>query len=365
MNQSPETKLIQHRLSILELADYLGNVTEACRRKGLSRNQFYEYKRRFQTHGLEGLKDLPPIAKHHPFTTPPDVMDRIEAIALENPSYGCNRLEALLAREGIRVSYVTIQKILNDKHLGSRYERWLALEQRAHETPMELTGAQIAYIEKQNPCFRERHVESGAPGELLSQDTFFVGVLKGVGKVYLHAVVDTFGSTAFGLLHTGKQPEAAAAVLHNEVLPFYRHHGLPVKSVLTDNGREYCGTDAHPYEVYLALNDIEHRRTKVRHPQTNGFVERFNRTVLDEFFRVTFRQTFYESLEPLQKDLDDWLAHYNTERPHLGYRNMGRTPMETIELYLSEQKPRTVKKKATTLSKPASKSSSKRVTKGR
>ncbi len=186
-----------------------------------------------------------------------------------------------------------------------------------------------------------------------------------MGKVYLHAVVDTFGSGAFGLLHTGKQPEEAAAVLHNEVLPFYRHHGLPMKSVLTDNGREYCGTDAHPYEVYLALNDIEHRRTKVRHPQTNGFVERLNRSLLDEFLCVTFRQTFYESLEPLQMDLDEWLAHYNTERPHLGYRNMGRTPMETIELYLSEQKPRTAKKKATIPSKPASKSSSKRVTIGR
>ncbi|TCW60048.1 integrase core domain-containing protein, partial [Treponema sp. J25] len=165
-------------------------------------------------------------------------------------------------------------------------------------------------------------------------DTFFVGTLKGGGRVYLHTVVDTYGSYAFGFLHTTKQPEAAVAVVHNEVLPFYQTHGITVKAILTDNGREYCGTEAHPYELYLALNDIEHRRTQVRHPQTNGFVERFNRTVLDEFFRIVFRQNLYESLESLQEDLDQWLHEYNYERPHLGYRNQGRRPWETIDLFL-------------------------------
>ena len=111
---------------------------------------------------------------------------------------------------------------------------------------------------------------------MLSADTFFVGTLKGIGKVYLHAVVDTYGSYAFGFLHVSKQPEAAVAVLHNEVLPFYRQLEVPVKAVLTDNGREFCGSDNHPYELYLELSGIEHRRTKIRSPKTNGFVERFN-----------------------------------------------------------------------------------------
>ena len=160
-----------------------------------------------------------------------------------------------------------------------------------------------------------------------------MGHLKGIGKVYLHAVVDTFGSHAFGFLHPSKRPEAAVTVLHNDVLPFYRKHGLKVSAVLTDNGREYCGVEGHPYETYLELNDIEHRRTRVRRPQTNGFVERFNRTVLEEFFRVKFRERFYESVEALQKDLDAWLRFYNRERPHLGYRNQGRTPYETVLQY--------------------------------
>lgn len=243
----------------------------------------------------------------------------------------------MLALEGIRVSAITIQKILNDNGLGTKVERWLALEAKNAERVIEITPEQAAFLEKLNPCFKERHVESSAPGGLLSADTFFVGSLKGVGKVYLHAVVDTFGSHAFSFLHVSKQPEAAVAVLHNDVLPFYRTLDLPVGAVLTDNGREFCGTENHPYELYLDLNGIDHRRTKVRTPKTNGFVERFNGTVLDEFFRVKLRETFYDSVEALQVDLDAWLVHYNTERPHLGYRNMGRRPIETVMSFISQE----------------------------
>jgi transposase InsO family protein len=253
---------------------------------------------------------------------------------MANPTRGCNWLHDRLQLEGVNVSAPTIQNLLNKHDLGSRYARLLKLESQACQHEIELTPEQAAWIEKANPCFRERHVESSRPGELLCADTFFVGTLKGVGKVYLHAVVDTYGSYAFGYLHTSKQPEAAALVLHNDVLPFYQQHGLTVGAVLTDNGREFCGTDSHPYELCLALNDIEHRRTQVRKPQTNGFIERFNRTALDEFFRIAFRTTFYESVEALQADLDRWLVEYNTERPHQGYLNLGKRPIETILSYL-------------------------------
>jgi len=327
-------KIARQRLSVLELAENLGSVTEACRRRGMDRTSFYEWKRRFQTHGLEGLKDLPPIHKSHPQAVKPEVQERILALALEHPSYGCNKIEKLLSLEGPYVSNVTIQKILIDHDLGSRYQRWLAVEKKHAEEGMELSEDQIRFLAKLNPSVRERHVESSGPGELLCQDTFFVGTLKGVGRVYMHTVVDTYGSYAFGFLHTSKQPEAAVAVVHNDVLPFYREQGLEVKALLTDNGREYCGTEAHPYELYLELNEIEHRRTKVRSPRTNGFVERFNRTALDEFYRIVFRRKLYESVEALQADLDSWLHEYNYSRPHLGYRNQGRRPWETIELFI-------------------------------
>jgi transposase InsO family protein len=330
-------KLAHRRLTVLELAERLGNVAEACRRGGIDRTSFYDWKRRFQTHGLDGLEDLPPIAKSHPMATPPEVVARIEELAVAHPAYGCNRIEALLALEGKRVSAITVQKILNDKGLGTRHERWLALERRNAEEPIELTPEQAAFLEKLNPCFRERHVESSRPGELLSADTFMVGTLKGVGRVYLHAVVDTHGSYAFGFLHVSKQPEAAVAVLHNDVLPFYKELGLEVGAVLTDNGREFCGTERHPYELYLALNEVEHRKTKVRSPRTNGFVERFHGTVLEEFFRPAMHAKLYESVEALQADLDAWLVHYNRERPHLGYRNQGRRPWETIERFVRQE----------------------------
>ena len=328
-------KVAKQRLSVLELAQALDNVSEACRRRGMTRTQFYEYKRRFQTHGVAGLRDLPPVHKSHPMATPPAVVERLLALSLEHPAWGCDRLSAMLKLEGTSVSSPTIQQLLITHGMASKYDRLLKLEERLAGAPIELTAEQIAFIEQHNPCFAERHVESSRPGELLAQDLFYVGQLKGVGKVYLDTVIDTYGSYAFGFLHTTKLPECAAAVVHNDVLPFYEERGLTVGAILTDNGREYCGTEGHPYELYLALNDIEHRRTRVKHPWTNGFAERFHRTALDEFFATTFRTTFYESVEALQTDFDRWLHHYNTERPHLGYRNMGRRPIDTVNQYLT------------------------------
>jgi transposase InsO family protein len=281
------------------------------------------------------LKDLPPIHKSHSLTTPPETLEKIRALALEHPAYGCDRNKAMLALKGIRVPSITIQKILHDLGLGTKIDRWLALEAQNAEKTIEITAEQAAFLDKMNPCSRERHVEAGAPGELLSADTFFVGSLKGVGKVYLHAVVDTCGSYAFGFLHVSKQPEAAVAVLHNDVHPFYRNLDLPVKAVLTDNGREFCGTERHPYELYLYSNGIEHRRNKAKSPKTNGFVKQFEGTVLNEFFRVKKRETFYEKVEALQTDLDAWLIHHKIERPHLGYRNQGRRPIETVRSFVS------------------------------
>ncbi len=330
-------KLAPRRLTVLELAQRLGNVAEACRRGGIDRTSFHDWKRRFQLEGLEGLKDLPPIAKSHPMSTPPEVVARLEELALAHPAHGCNRIEATLALEGRRVSAITVQKLLNDRGLGTRHERWLALERQNAARAIELTAEQVAFLEKPNPCFRERHVESERPGQLLSAGAFMVGTLEGIGRVYLHAVVGTFGSYAFGFLHVSKQPEAAVAVLHDDALPFYQGLGVTVGAVLTDDGREFCGTERHPYELDLALNDVEHRKTKVRSPRTNGFVERFHGTVLEEFFRPAMHAKLFESVEALQADLDAWLHHYNRERPHLGYRNQGRRPWETVERFVRQE----------------------------
>jgi transposase InsO family protein len=335
MSQNAPDKLAHQRLSVLELAEALGNVSSACRQRGMTRTQFYDYKRRFELQGLEGLKDLPPIHKSHPQTTPPEVVERIVALSLTHPAWGCVRLSERLKLDGVSVSSPTIQSILIKHGMASKFDRLLKLQEQVATESFEPSTEQIQQIEKANPSFRERHIESSRPGELLAQDTFFVGIFKGVGKVYLHSIVDTYGSYAFGFLHTSKVPEAAVAALHNDALPFYQERGIAVAAVLTDNGREFCGTETHPFELYLALNDLKHKRTKVRHPQTNGFVERFHRTVKEEFFEVALRETFYESVAALQADLDRWLTYYNTDRPHLGYRNMGKRPIDTVNAYLT------------------------------
>lgn len=337
-----ERKLAKQRLSIITLAEALGNVSEACRRRNIDRTSFYEYKRRFQTHGLEGLKDLPPIPHTHPQATPPEVVERILVVSLEHPSWGCKRISDTLKLEGITISSPTVQNILTKNGLKTVYDRFIKLEEKALGEKIALTGEQIKSLEQYNPCFRERHIESARPGDLLAQDTFYVGRLKGVGQVYLQAVVDTYGSYAFGRLYISKAPQCSVEILHNDVFPQYQAWGIPVKAMITDNGTEYCGKETHPYELYLSLNDVEHRRTKVKSPRTNGFVERFNRTVLNEFFRIAFRKKFYESVESLQEDFDEWLNYYNNERTHQGYRNMGKRPIDTIKEFICQKEKESV-----------------------
>ncbi len=164
-----------------------------------------------------------------------------------------------------------------------------------------------------------------------SQDTFYVGTLKGVGRVYQQTYVDTYSKIAFAKLYSTKTPITAADTLNDKVLPFYEENDLPVLRILTDRGTEFCGkADQHDYQLFLAINDIEHTKTKVKHPQTNGICERFHKTILQEFYQVTFRKKIYETIEQLQNDLDEWLDYYNNERTHQGKICCGRTPMETL-----------------------------------
>ncbi len=330
-----EDKLVRHRLSVLELAEALGNVTEACKRKGISRSRFYEYKRRFEAYGLEGLKNLPPVHVAHPLATPQSLVERIIELSQMHPSWGCYRISKYLSLLGFSVSGPTIQKILKRNGMGTRKERWLALEERALETDVPLTPEQMAWLEKQNPCFRERQSESSRPGELLCQDSFTVGSLH--DTVRLQVVVDTYGSYAFARLYTRKPSEHAVLLLNNRVLPFYKERGLEIAAILTGRNKEYCGKETHPYEFYLNLTGIGHSTSSGEGSSTNGFVDRFRWVVLSEFVPKAFRGEPYATVEALQAALNRWLVYYNTKRPHLGYPNIGRCPAEVIGQHLKEQ----------------------------
>ena len=227
MSQNPQDKIARQRLSMLQLAEALGNISVACRQRGMTRTQFYEYKRRFELQGMEGLKDLPPIHKGHPRTTLPEVVERILALSLAHPAWGCVRLSEHLKLDGTSVSSPTIQSILIKRGMASKFDRLLKLQKQVATEPFELSAEQISQIEKANPCFRERHIESSWPGELLAQDTFLVGTFKGVGKVYLHSIVDTYGSYAFGFLHTSKVPQAAVAEQRTHRIRWSLASGIP------------------------------------------------------------------------------------------------------------------------------------------
>ena len=325
---SPAYTVARKRLAVLQLAEKLGNVTEACKQEGMDRTSYYAYLRRFQDQGIEGLRDLPPVHKSHPQTTPVEVASRLMELAMQHPTRGCHFLAGLLAREGRAISGPTVQSLLVKQGLGGSRERLFRLETWAIENEIELTSEQIGWVEKNNPCFRERHYESIRPGALLAQAIFPVRGMKTAGQVYLQAVVDTFGSYAFAYLHTHKHPRNPVLLLEKEVLPFYRDVGLRIGAVVTSGGRDFHGTKSRPYLCLLACQNIEHRPMGLPRSRTNGFVENFRQTVGTEFFRPALLEKSYESLEALQSDLDRWLRYYNCERPHPGYRNMGKRPWE-------------------------------------
>ena len=237
-----------------------------------------------------------------------------------------------MRKRGVFISPSGVRSIWLRHDLASFKERLNALEKKSAEENFILTETQIAALErKKDDDLACGEIETAHPGYLGSQDTFYVGTLKGVGRVYQQTFVDTYSKVAHCKLYTTKTPITSADLLNDRVLPFFEEQEMGVIRMLTDRGTEYCGkVEQHDYELYLALNDIEHTKTKVRHPQTNGICERFHKTILNEFYQVTFRKKIYTTLDELQKDLDDWLHYYNHQRTHQGKMCCGRTPMETL-----------------------------------
>jgi len=322
----------RRKLSLLQLAEELGHVSKACRLMGYHRDTFYEVRRAFQVGGVAALveKQRGPQAPH-PNRVEPEVEERILAHALEHPTHGQQRVANELRLSGLNVSPTGVRSVWLRHGLETRHKRLLRLEQRMQQDTYVLSEEQIERLERHSVDFRCRHVEARRPGELLNQDTFYWGTLKGVGKVYVQVVVDVFCSLAFAKVYTSKMPITACDLLYERVLPFYQALGVEIAAVLTDNGREFCGKpESHPYELLLSLEGIEHRTTRIRSPQTHGFVERMNRTLLDECFRVEGRKTWYQEPAEIQRDLDRFLRYYNVDRSHQGYRLRGRTPAQAL-----------------------------------
>jgi len=324
--------IIKHKAGLLNLAQELNNVSRACKVMGVSRDTFYRYQELVAEGGVDALIDKSRRA--------PNLKNRVdEAIekavidhAIAYPAHGQHRTSNELRQQGVSVSGSGVRSIWLRHDLENFKKRLKALEAKVARDGILLTDAQLAALEKkQQDDEAYGEIETAHPGYLGSQDTFYVGNLKGVGRIYQQTYVDTYSKMAHCKLYTTKTPITAADLLNDKVLPFYAAHGLPVLRILTDRGTEYCGkVEQHDYQLYLAINDIDHTKTKAMSPQTNGICERFHKTILQEFYQVTFRKKLYGDLEELQKDLDEWLVYYNNDRTHQGKMCNGRTPMATL-----------------------------------
>ncbi len=328
-----QDRIIKGKLSLLEPGEFLNNVSQACKINGVSRQHFYDIKKTYEEQGLEGLKEKSrrkPCLKNR---VSPEVEEAVVHMAIEQPAYGQLRVSNELKKQGITVSAGGVRSVWQRHNLERFKQRLRALEEKAAREGIVYTEAQLAALEaaKQERESHPDEIETAHPGYLISQDTFYVGYLKGVGRIYQQTVVDTYSSVAFAKLYTAKVGVTAADILNDRVLPLFEEQQIPVLRVLTDRGTEYCGApDRHPYQLYLQLNEIDHTKTKVKSPQSNGICERFHQTVLNEFYRVAFRKRIYSDLETLQTDLDEYINRYNHERTHQGKRCKGRTPMETF-----------------------------------
>jgi transposase InsO family protein len=316
------------RLSLDDLASMLGKLPADATESDLAL-----MRTRYREGGLDALEPLAPKGRAHAQATPPAVLARILAIALEHPDWGCVRIAEQLKREdGGAVSSPTVQSLLIKHQLGSKAQRIDALEEAHLATGCPLSPEQESLLVRENPCFRERHAPSPRPAALLVQECFLVGNLPRLGNIYFHAAVDAFNAYAFGFLYPGKRPECAVAVLHNDAIPFYAAHHLEIAEVLTDTGWEYGKS---PFQFYLRMNGITHTTTHVRGAAKHGFYERFYEIARGEFCKRVQGAEPYASLEALQADLDAWLLAYNHARPLTGYPNRGRTPSDALNAYLA------------------------------
>ncbi len=327
-----ESKLIKTKLGLLSLAEKLGNVSEACKVMGYSRDSFYRIKELHETGGAIALQEVSRKKPNHKNRIEADTEEAAVRFAIDNPAMGQLRASNELRKKGFSISPCGIRCVWLRNDLETFPKRLRAMEERVAQEGGILTEAQMIALERKKEK-REAigEIETEHPGYLGAQDTYYVGNIKGVGRIYQQTFIDTYSKVAMTKLYDRKNAITAADTLNDVVLPFFEERDLPLLRILTDRGTEYCGKpEYHEFELYLQIEGIDHTKTKARSPQTNGICERFHRTIQDEFYAVAFRKKLYTTIQEIQQDLDQWMNYYNNERTHSGKYCFGKTPMQTF-----------------------------------
>jgi transposase InsO family protein len=323
------TEIIYHRrVRLLSLAAELDNVAEACRQMGISRTRYYEWRRIVDQYGLEALMPKPRRHPQLPNATPTHVVEELLTLAVVIPTIGCRQYVDRLGERGYSVGKTTVQRLLVTHGLSRRAQRVA----RAAAITAATTGLSTDAARAIEP-FGFCHY-SPAPGCQVAADSFYIGNLKGVGKVYQLTAIDV--ATRWAVMTIVLGPVSAGHTIRfiDHVIRHWRRRGISVRAVLTDNGPEWI---AGGFRTHLATRSIEHLRIPPRSPNHNAVCERFQGTALQECWRPAFHRRRFSSIRQLQAEADTWLIHYHHRRRNHSDYMRGRTPAETLDSYRPRQ----------------------------
>lgn len=316
-----EEIVYHHRVRMLAHAVESGNVTETCRVFGVSTKTFHKWRNIAAKYGLEALwpkKKRPPMM---PNQTPTHITEVLLTLAVMLPTLGCRQYADRLKDQQFVISKSTVQNLLVAHGLGRRHQRVARAAAIA-----AVTGGQITEAAADDTMFGFCHWAPG-PGQLVSIDSFYIGNLKGVGKVHQLTAVDVFTRWAIvWIVHGPVTAEHSIAFLER-IRQQWARLGYPIRAVVADNGPEYV---ASRFAEALARAEITRIKIPARSPNHNAVVERFQGTMLQECWRPAFHRRHFTSIRQLQREADAWLTTYNHRRRNHGHYMAGRRPIELL-----------------------------------